>query len=74
MMKQKLVLTFFILMPYISWADLDLITWKGIYYQAKPIKKGISLKYCKEHTIGSFIHTIKDTNIRTSKNNLFSGL
>ena len=59
-------------MPYISWADLDLITWKGIYYQAKPIKKGISLKYCKEHTIGSFIHTIKDTNIRTSKNILLT--
>jgi hypothetical protein len=71
-MKQKLYLLCLILFPCISWANLDLITWKGTYYQAKPIKKGITLAYCKEHTIGNFIHTIKDSNIKTDKNILLT--
>lgn len=53
--------------PSISFANLDLITWKGIYYQAIPNKKNISMEYCKAHTPGTFIHTVKDTVAYTNK-------
>lgn len=46
--------------PHLSFADLGLITWKGIYYQAVPNKKGITQEYCEEHSMGTCIHTIKD--------------
>ncbi|HSW70040.1 MAG TPA: hypothetical protein VLI69_07835 [Gammaproteobacteria bacterium] len=71
-MKRTWILFFLIFLPKFSYANLELITWKGTYYQARPIKKGVSLKYCKEHTIGTFIHTIKDRNIITDKHILLS--
>ncbi len=49
-----------ILLPYIALASPDLITWKGTYYNAIPNKTNISQEYCNEHTIGTFIHTVKD--------------
>ncbi|MEQ1790619.1 MAG: hypothetical protein ABL857_09275 [Rickettsiales bacterium] len=59
-MKHKLTFLFALLFPSISLANLDLITWKGIYYQAVPNKKGITENYCKKHTPGIFIHVVKD--------------
>ncbi len=44
----------------ITFANLDLITWKGTYFNAIPNQKGVSQAYCKEHTPGSFIHVVKD--------------
>ncbi len=46
-------------------AKLDLITWKGTYYQAVPIKKGITKKYCEAHSPGSFIHIVKNAPINS---------
>ncbi|HHT0593194.1 TPA: hypothetical protein ACTXXA_002697 [Legionella anisa] len=54
------VFLYFLFFPGILFANLDLITWKGIYYQAVPNKKGVTKKYCNEHNPGTFIHTIKD--------------
>lgn len=42
-----------------TYADLSLITWKGLYYGAIPNRPGISPAYCKAHTPGSFIHVVK---------------
>lgn len=71
-LKQKMLTLLALLAPCICQANLDLITWKGTYYQAKPIQKNISLAYCEEHTPGSFIHTIKDSSVVTDKNILLS--
>jgi hypothetical protein len=54
------VFLYLLCFPSILFANLDLITWKGIYYQAVPNKKGITKKYCNEHNPGTFIHTIHD--------------
>ncbi|AWN73595.1 hypothetical protein LEAN103870_18650 [Legionella anisa] len=54
------VFLYLLFFPSILFANLDLITWKGIYYQAVPNKKGVTRKYCNEHNPGTFIHTIKD--------------
>ena len=58
-MKPCIVLVLMLISP-LAWAKLDLITWKGTYYQAMPNKKGISQQYCEEHTPGSFVHVVKD--------------
>ncbi len=59
-MKYALVFLYTLFFSNASLANLDLITWKGIYYKAVPHKKGVTKKYCKEHSPGTFIHTIKD--------------
>jgi len=71
-MKQEIVFLFLILLPCIADANLDAMTWKGTYYQEKPIKKNVSLQYCKNHALGSFIHTVKDSKIITDKNILLT--
>lgn len=58
-MKQKLIFLATGLFFNTSLANLELITWQGTYYQAIPVKTGITKKYCNEHTPGTFIHTIK---------------
>jgi len=65
-MKQSIFLMLFL--PGIAFANLDLITWKGTYYHAVPINKHVSLEYCKEHTPGSFIHTVQSQFAVTDKN------
>lgn len=50
-----------LIIPSVSFANLDLITWKGIFYNAQPIKPGITKSYCEEHTPGEVIHTTKQT-------------
>lgn len=45
--------------PALTFANLSLVTWKGTYYGAIPNKKGISKTYCKEHTLGTFVHVVK---------------
>lgn len=64
-MKKLIFLILFL--PSISFANLNLITWKGTYYHATPINKLTSLDYCTEHTPGSFIHTIQDKSVVTDK-------
>ncbi|WP_454785276.1 hypothetical protein [Legionella sp. WA2024007413] len=60
MLKYILVFLYTLFFSNVSLANLDLITWKGIYYKAVPNQKGITKKYCREHCPGTFIHTIKD--------------
>ncbi|MEO8400350.1 MAG: hypothetical protein ABI597_00965 [Gammaproteobacteria bacterium] len=66
-MRLKRICLTILLFPSVTWANLDLITWKGIYYQAVPIKKEVTQDYCNAHTPGTFIHTIKDTFALTNK-------
>lgn len=66
-MKQKLIVIIMMLLPSIAFANLDLITWKGTYYHAVPINKETSSAYCKAHSPGSFIHTVRDKFFVTDK-------
>ncbi|WP_131782398.1 hypothetical protein [Legionella gresilensis] len=59
-MKYNFVFLFVMLFPYLAFANLDSITWKGIYYQAIPNRSGVTESYCEEHTLGTFIHVVKD--------------
>ena len=59
-MNYKLTFMLILLFPFSVFAKLDSITWKGTYYQAVPVKNGISKDYCEEHSPGSFIHIVKE--------------
>jgi hypothetical protein len=59
-MKHKFVFLFATLFSCMAFANLNLITWKGIYYQAAPNRVGITKKYCENHTPGTFVHVVKD--------------
>jgi hypothetical protein len=41
-------------------SDANSVMWKGEYYNALPIKKGISKHYCEAHTPGIFTHKAKE--------------
>lgn len=41
-------------------AAVDAVVWKGIYHQGIPNKNSISSEYCKNHTPGMFIHSVKN--------------
>lgn len=58
--KELIIFLLTILFSCPSYANLDLTTWKGTYYHSIPNRIGISKSYCKEHTPGTFIHTVKD--------------
>src|SRR5258706_13226886 len=74
-MRKIVTFLFLVLYSCLVFANLNLITWKGTYYDGIPNKKGITRTYCKEHTPGTFIHVVKDVlahPIITDKNVKFS--
>ena len=46
------------IMPILCHAKTSEPIWKVTYYNAIPNKSGITKKYCKQHTIGTFIGTV----------------
>lgn len=58
--KSKYIFILFCFLPKFAFANLDLITWKGIYYDPIPNQKNISQAFCEAHNPGSFIHVVKD--------------
>lgn len=51
-------------------AAVNVVTWKSTYYQGIPNKNNISKEYCRNHTSGTFIHSVKnmlDSGIKTDK-------
>jgi hypothetical protein len=71
-MKVNLLLSILILSLFheISFASFRSITWKGTYYQGIPNKNNISNEYCKNHTPGTFFHSVNNVlahGIKTDK-------
>lgn len=58
--KAICLISFFSYLPALTFADLDLITWKGTYHDPIPNQKEISQAFCDAHNPGSFVHIVKD--------------
>lgn len=48
-----------------SYANLNAITWKGVYYNPLPNQKNITQAYCDAHNPGILIHVVKKPYSRT---------
>lgn len=56
----KKSILFFLFYSGCVFSDANSVMWKGEYYNALPIKKGVDKRYCEAHTPGIFTHKVKE--------------